>query len=69
LRQLKLNNNILTKSQKLFENFFESIDRMIGLEETIDDFFEKIKKFKNAVYLASKQQEVKHFKYTGRSRR
>ena len=67
MRQLKLDNIILTKSQKLYVNFFDRIDRMIALEDMIDPFFDKIKKFKNAVYLASRQQEVNYFKYTGRS--
>jgi hypothetical protein len=56
LHEIKINNNVLTKPQKNLKKYIEIIDRINQLEETIEDFFNKIKMFKSA---ASKQQEVR----------
>lgn len=56
LKLHEIDGNVLTKPQKNLKNFIEIIDRINQLEETIEDFFNKITKFKSA---ASKQQEVR----------
>ena len=56
LKLHEIDGNVLTKPQKHLKKFIEIIDRINQLEETIEDFFNKITKFKST---ASKQQEVR----------